>query len=641
MKNNYRKRDLVPEDICRLVHVAEPIGNGRGEWGFCEKIWDPEKHEYRGSCHLTASDGTQSVLQGQNFSAPSITTDGMLVSCICEAEKKSLFIYDLNMKSEVHRIENAPVTEHRWAPDGKRLAYIGYTEKNGPESDVLIICSSGRKTNADRGFIGERSYALSVFDIETGISREIYKETRPLRRPIWLEREDAIIFYSSQDVAYKKVNAASGEVQTLCTGLTLTGKWTSALTALQESVLFVPTARFDNGSGQCDRLTCVRTDGSGIVETVNVGDVPWEFVPLYGDGDMLVNQNEYLAGGGDYIYAIGAQNAESGIYQARLHIDMQRVVLEWKKLKAGGCFTAIATVDEHRLLTVWSNEITPPELYMLDTYTGEMTAVTKANAWIEDYVLADRTTFPVQVGDSAMEGYYVLPQLKDTMPVPAVLTIHGGPACFYSGGFSMERQLLVAAGIAVIYGNPRGSTGYGADYAKSDLAFGRAAEEDAVAFVRAALAAESALASQRIGVMGGSYGGYLTAKLAAGKTPFKAACALRGLFNHYLLLANSESAGSSLPAKEAKHIFKELLTGAALCTADQIAIPTLICHGEKDQCCPVEGALQLYTAIRSNRAKPPVRLRIFEHCGHGIDPDSAENTSDYYQEIIDWLIKYL
>jgi dipeptidyl aminopeptidase/acylaminoacyl peptidase len=180
----------------------------------------------------------------------------------------------------------------------------------------------------------------------------------------------------------------------------------------------------------------------------------------------------------------------------------------------------------------------------------------------------------------------------------------------YGWQFSHELQLLVSAGFAVLYLNPRGSAGYGTAWMRSvsgpraavpGSGWGVTDVADVVAVVRATLASSPDLDPDRVGVMGGSYGGLLTASLLAQTDLFRAGWAERGPYDLY------SDAGTK---DEAPWFFQAYLGASHLDDAAsywqaspirlvrQITAPLAIVHSEEDRRCSIGQAEELFMALK-------------------------------------------
>jgi dipeptidyl aminopeptidase/acylaminoacyl peptidase len=186
---------------------------------------------------------------------------------------------------------------------------------------------------------------------------------------------------------------------------------------------------------------------------------------------------------------------------------------------------------------------------------------------------------------------------------PTVLEIHGGPMAMYTGTFFLEFQLLLASGIGVVITNPRGSQGYGEAFcAAISHRWGTVDYADIMAGMDAALTRFPWIDPDRLGVAGGSYGGYMTAWVIGHTDRFRAACCMRPVINGYSFFGScdvghhwDEGWGLGRMPWEDPEAY---LRVSPIVHAGAIRTPTLIIASEDDLRCPPEQAEQLYTALK-------------------------------------------
>ncbi|MFO7532604.1 MAG: prolyl oligopeptidase family serine peptidase, partial [Candidatus Limnocylindrales bacterium] len=213
-------------------------------------------------------------------------------------------------------------------------------------------------------------------------------------------------------------------------------------------------------------------------------------------------------------------------------------------------------------------------------------------------------------------------------------------------GFSLmwEWQLLLAAGISVYACNPRGSTGYGQEFAVANFRdWGDGPQADIEAGLDA-LIAEGKADPARIGVTGGSYGGYLTAWMISHSDRYAAAAACRGVYDMTAEMLSGDLGGPlfghyELDAQpwEDPELYRRL---SPLTYATQIHTPLLIQHAEQDLRCPITQAEELFSVLRSLRR--PVRLMRTPGESHELTRSGAPFRRIENQERIrDWFVHYL
>lgn len=205
-------------------------------------------------------------------------------------------------------------------------------------------------------------------------------------------------------------------------------------------------------------------------------------------------------------------------------------------------------------------------------------------------------------------------------PVPLLLNIHGGPASQYGDGFFDEFQVYVGAGFGVVACNPRGSSGRGTEWVRAVVTdgWGRDDLADILAVVDAALGRHPRLDADRMGLMGGSYGGFMTAWITARDQRWRSAVVERALTSFPSFWGTSDIGthfteiyfgGASMPGD-----LDTLWEMSPLSTAHRTVTPTLVLHSELDLRCPIEQAEQYFVALL--RAGTPVEMLRFPGGSH-------------------------
>jgi dipeptidyl aminopeptidase/acylaminoacyl peptidase len=193
---------------------------------------------------------------------------------------------------------------------------------------------------------------------------------------------------------------------------------------------------------------------------------------------------------------------------------------------------------------------------------------------------------------------------------PAVLEIHGGPHTLYGWSPFWEFQVLAGAGMSVVYSNPRGSEGYGLEFNQANVAdWGEGPMKDVLAIVEA-FVADGRVDPDRLGVTGGSYGGYLTNWILGHDQRFKAGLTARSVADMQMLFLTGDLSGTDWPKWEFGAFpldDPELMRQQSPITyAANIRTPLLIQHSERDLRTTVAQAEALFAVLR--RLRRPVRL---------------------------------
>lgn len=237
-----------------------------------------------------------------------------------------------------------------------------------------------------------------------------------------------------------------------------------------------------------------------------------------------------------------------------------------------------------------------------------------------------------------VHGWFVLPPGEG--PHPVLLNIHGGPYAQYGVGLFDEAQVYAQAGYAVLMCNPRGAAGYGQEHGRIiKEAMGTVDYDDVIAFLDGALDANPELDRERLGIMGGSYGGYLTAWTISQDHRFTAAIVERGFLDPPSFIGSSDIGwffggaytGTDPEKVRAQNPFAHI---------DAVQTPTFVIHSEEDLRCPVEQAQRYYTALKLNGVQ--TQLLIFPGENHELSRAGRPwHRRQRFEHILRWWAHYL
>jgi dipeptidyl aminopeptidase/acylaminoacyl peptidase len=307
------------------------------------------------------------------------------------------------------------------------------------------------------------------------------------------------------------------------------------------------------------------------------------------------------------------------------------------------------SADGKKAALVASSPRHGPEVYLAEV--GERsgrTRLTDSNPWLAAIELAPQEVVTYKARDGlALEGILVRP--LGTAPgarVPLVLDVHGGPEAHVRNGwvtsYSMPGQVLAARGIAVFLPNYRGSTGRGVAF--SQLGQGDPAGKEFDDLVDAVdhLIAWEPVDGAKVGVTGGSYGGYATAWCSTRYSDrFAAGVMFVGISDKV-----SKTGTTDIPEEEfLVHArrrpwddWRSLLEHSPIFHVDKARTPLLIMHGKEDPRVFPGQSLELYRFLKI-RGQAPVRLVLYPGEGHG--NLRAASRFDYNLRMIGWLTHYL
>jgi dipeptidyl aminopeptidase/acylaminoacyl peptidase len=232
---------------------------------------------------------------------------------------------------------------------------------------------------------------------------------------------------------------------------------------------------------------------------------------------------------------------------------------------------------------------------------------------------------------------------------PLLLNIHGGPFTQYGNKFFDEFQVYAGAGYAVVYSNPRGSSGYSEAWGRAikgpvegGPGWGTVDYEDVMAVVDEALKRFEFVDPDRLGVMGGSYGGYMTSWIVGHTDRFQVGISERAV-NEIIGEGGSSDIAIWWKAVTGAHYWEEPEAMRKLSPATyakDITTPLLIVHSENDLRCPVGQGEDLFTRLRA--MKREVEFVRFPAEGHELSRSGSPfHRVKRFEIILDWLGRYL
>ena len=299
------------------------------------------------------------------------------------------------------------------------------------------------------------------------------------------------------------------------------------------------------------------------------------------------------------------------LYRVELAGDAATAAGKVEQLTAGkhALYGTSLTAGRRRAALGIGTQLNPGDIYLLDLPCGgcasdaDAVRLTDANAWLGGRRLSTPEEFVITGPDGGeIHGWVIKPaDLAPGQQCPLVLQVHGGPHSAYGYGFFHEMQVLAGLGMGVVMCNPAGSTGYGQSFVTlTRLDWGGRDYRDCLAAVDHAVSLGWA-DPNRVGITGGSYGGYLTNWAIGQTTRFAAAVTCRSTCNRY-----SQFGTSDIGYYNGDYEFEGnpwdnpdgYLSRSPITFVNKVKTPVLFIHSENDLRCPMEQAEQFYTALR-------------------------------------------
>ena len=334
---------------------------------------------------------------------------------------------------------------------------------------------------------------------------------------------------------------------------------------------------------------------------------------LLGDWTYEPQTIQWLADG--RILMTAMTGGSSGAFLLEPNTKRMTQVLSGRRRFSGVSTDARGT----RVAFVSSNVTTPTELFVANMDgTGERQLTHFNRRLTEEIAFSDAERFLVpSVGGLQIESWLMKPYgYQPGRKYPLVLYIHGGPHSLYGENWFDEFQNLAAAGMFVLYTNPRGSSGYGADFTYASR--GQWGGDDYTDLMRAVdhVAKRPDVDSTRMGVTGGSYGGFMTAWITTKTNRFKAAQADRMISDWLYWYGASDAQGLTEFEFFGKpwDNFAMYDTLSPIRHVHKVRTPTLIVQSEEDHRTPMGNAEIWFMALKKQGV--PVELIRYPRSTH-------------------------
>jgi len=566
-----------------------------------------------------------------------------------------LWLYDVASATQ-RKVSDRPVAGGRptWSPDGTMLAVVRGNSEGG--TDIWLVHTNAGDNDqrlaggawetrspsfspdgASVAFVSGERGTLDIWIVPTGggEAHRLTEATNPLDEPRWTPQWSP----DGRWIAY--VSSRSGERN-------------------NDDLWFVSPDGREHRQMTTGLIVntdaCWSPDGSAIALVGNTANEHW-----YGDDADVwwVDAGEGPArplthtGGhswrlegsglawspdGETIYALSHRNGDRNITAIPAAGGVRTGVTNLT-----GTVTDFALAPNGETLAfIWASQVHPPDLFVMPCVGGRPRRITDCSAVVED-ALSPPQHIPFRSFDGLYcDAYLYLPHDFDEHGhYPGLIQMHGGGTNSYGNGWHPVEQWLAAQGFAVLAVEYRGSSGYGREFAALSYAdWGGGQTRDAVA------AAEWLQAQPyigKVGIYGGSYGGYLTLhSVVAAPDRFAAAVDMYGKTNMFTAQVHADRVGRVFVARDyrgrlASEIPEAMARASTYHQLSRIRTPLLILHGDRDTRVPPIESAQVAEMLR--QARLPHEYIVYPDEGHGFR--KREHRIDCYQRILQWFTRYL
>ncbi len=670
---------MIPADLSLLHTPGTPAIAPDGSYAVVSRTApDLDADEYTGALWRVATDGSAPpvrLTRGHRDTDPQVSPDGRWVAFL-RAEPKGrpqLHVVEATGGEPV-RLTDAPlgVGAARFSPDGTAIAYLARVPEEGRYSPEVDAGAERPRhitelpyRNDGVGFTRDKRRRVFVLDVPSDPatrsaapagdapgSRQVTDGEVDVEQVAWLPdgrylvavatrhaardqdlRADAVLVDTAVDgdrTLLPLTDADAGS--TLAVSVALPSRDGRTLWLLAQDM--GPSGRdFVARQTGLYRLPLAPAAGAPVADGTPVRVTDAEAVDL-DPGTVAVTADGLLA---------GVLHRGTVLLREHRADGTVRDVLTGPVAAHGVAVAAAAPVA----VAAVAGPATSGDVHAVDLAAGTSRVLTD---WSAPLRATGRVRVPAELEATAPDGYpvhgwVVTPDPERfTGPHPTILMIHGGPYAQYTVGLFDEVQTLAEAGYAVVYGNPRGSAGYGSAHgAAIRHGFGTVDTDDVLALLDAALA-DPALDAGRVGVMGGSYGGYLTAWLTTRTDRFAAAIVERGFLDPVSFVGSSdigwffglEYLGDGDSDEERAAVAAQ----SPMAHVARVTTPTLVIHSEQDWRCPVEQGQRWFVELK--RRGVPAELLLFPGEGHELTRSGRpQHRLVRFEHVLDWWARQL
>ncbi|GAC1666109.1 MAG: S9 family peptidase [Ktedonobacteraceae bacterium] len=673
-------RAITIEDLYQMQFLSRPrIAPDGQHVAFVTTTIDERKHAYRSAiwgAPIVGSEARRFTSGTANASNPVWSPDGRWLAFVSERESEATGKDAKKLGKGKPQIWLLPVDggearqltymEHGasspvWSPDGKRLLFsaeVGTADEETEEGKALpkvrVIDRLWYRLDGV-GFIYERRSHLFLIDMNGGTPWQLTDGDWDDGDAAWSPDGTQIVFTSNHAEDRWRILGAdlytlhirdntAGELRCLTDGTLSCGS--PSWSPNGKTIAFL--ASYKVHSGGHTYLYSIAADADkqapqNLSKDFDGTCMDWTNSDI---GDEHLMPPPIWSADGTSLYVLASLHGASRLFT----LSSRGAGKQPPTLTPGDVHVRDFSVDtaKRQIALLVGDATRPQEIYTLDAtqQAGEMRRVTRFNdALFNDLTVVAPEYMQYKGADGwTIDGWILKPHdFESSKKYPLIVEIHGGPNTQYGYGFFHEMQMLVAQGHVVLYTNPRGSCGYGYDF--SFAVNGQWGEKDSIDIMNGVktLVQRGYIDEQRIGVTGGSYGGFMTNWLVSHYDDFKAAVTDRCVTNLASFFGSSDVGWDmgydNLDTTPWENLEKYMHM-SPMKYVQNIKVPLLIIHSEQDLRCPIEQAEQLFTALKWMGRE--VQLVRFEGQSHGLSRGGHPKLRlERLRHIKDWFEKYL
>ena len=610
------QRPLAPEDVYRLKTVSEPEVSPDGALvAYVVTTIDTAKNKRVGTIWTVATDGSsapKALLGEVPGHAPRWSPDGKWIAFVSNAAPKDaapeaeqpkttppetpapstpknqvwLVARDGSSRRALTHFPNG-VTRFTWSPDGTRLAVAARAASKS--RDVKDYVSMQYKADG-AGWSDNTHTHIWTVDVKDGATHQLTNAAdRDDNDPQWSPDGKWIAFVANANTPDLR---EVGDTQSILAMPSAGGE----AQVIVEKHSYTSAPRWSPDSKQIAYGAAPSPDAQPLLWIAPLDDP--RKAALASDTDLFATEIEWDATG---LWFGVHERGAAPILRVDLATHRSKRVLGGDR-----AIHELSISEESRRLVYLENDDTHlPEVFTSDLDGGHERQLTFHNRELLSglqLVTSERIEFKNPTDGLPIEGFLMKPaNFQPAHKYPMILTVHGGPNGMWGFHWEVEEQLFAGAGYAVLMINPRGSSGYGTKFQRAvAMEWGGRAYEDIISGVETVLQRNPWIDRDRLGIVGHSYGGFMTDWTVTQTNIFKAAIPISGISDFISVEGTRDGAyGHSRDfGGDVYSNFDLYWKYSAVRLASKVKTPVLFLHGEADQRVPSSQAEEYFRAIK-------------------------------------------